>query len=79
MAYRNRYVVKNENGGWDVVKEGNRRASARTKTKTEAIKAAKVLTRREGGGEVRILGRTGKIAASDTVPARRSASRTRPR
>lgn len=70
---RNTYVVKKAGAsGWEVVREGDRRASARERTKTEAIKTAKTLTRRAGGGEVLVLGRAGKISDSDTVarPAR---------
>jgi hypothetical protein len=67
--YTNRYVVKSEAGGWDVVKDGHVRASAHLKRKSDAVRRAKNLTREAGGGEVVVLGRAGKIARSDTVPA----------
>lgn len=70
----NRYVVMRRDGGWDVVKEGHRRASARAGSKDEAVRTARRLTRRDGGGEVQVINRSGKIANSDTVsrPKRRA-------
>lgn len=73
-AIPNRYVVKGEADGWDVVKDGHVRASAHLKRKSDAVRRAKTLTRQSGGGEVIVLGRAGKIARSDTVPAGRRAA-----
>lgn len=64
----NRYVVRGDAGGWDVVKDGHVRASAHLKRKSDAVRRAKTLTRQAGGGEVVVLGRSGKIAQSDVVP-----------
>jgi Uncharacterized protein conserved in bacteria (DUF2188) len=64
----NRYVVKRDDGGWDVVKDGHRRASVHVTDRATAITRAKALTRRAGGGEVVVLGRSGKIAESKLVP-----------
>ena len=67
-----RYVKRSRSGrGWDVVKEGHIRATAHGATKREAIREAEKAVRREGGGEVRVLNRTGKITAEDTVRPRR--------
>jgi len=63
-----RYVKQADSGGWDVVKEGHRRATAHGATKTDAVKVARNLIRHEGGGEVRVLNRTGKIVEADTIP-----------
>ncbi len=63
-----RYVKQADSGGWDVVKEGDRRATAHGATKTDAVKAARNLIRHEGGGEIRVLNRTGKIVEADTIP-----------
>jgi hypothetical protein len=63
----NRYVVPNKGGGWEVVKEGHRRGTTRTRTKTEAIAEARKIVRGEGGGEIRIMNRDGKMTDSDTV------------
>jgi Uncharacterized protein conserved in bacteria (DUF2188) len=63
-----RYVKQGNSGGWDVVKEGHRRATAHGATKTDAVKAARKLIRHEGGGEIRIMNRTGKVTEADTIP-----------
>jgi uncharacterized protein DUF2188 len=50
-----RYVQPNkERGGWDVVKELHKQASAHTETKQEAINRARQIIRNQGGGELRI-------------------------
>ena len=64
----NRYVVRGEADGWDVVKDGHVRATAHLKRKGDAVRRAKALTERAGGGEVIVLGQTGKIAESAVVP-----------
>jgi uncharacterized protein DUF2188 len=71
MAKSDRYVIPNEKqGGWDVVRTGHRRATAHADTQAKAIARARQLTSREGGGEVRVLNRAGKIVASKTVKRR---------
>lgn len=76
-----RYVVPNqERGGWDVVKEDHRRASAHTGTKKEALDRAREIVRNEGGGEVRIANQQGTFIDSDTVRGpKHSESRARDR
>ena len=72
-----RYVKPNAGGGWDVLKEGHRRTTVHAQTKSEAIARARDLTRREGGGEVRVMNQMGKITDSTTVarlPQRRAAA-----
>lgn len=57
-----RYVKKKASGrGWDIVKEGHRRATAHGTTKAAAIETARKLVLEEGGGEVQILNRSGKV------------------
>lgn len=63
-----RYVKQGDDGGWDVVKEGHRWPTAHSATKRGAVDAARELVRNEGGGEVRIMNRTGKIVEANTVP-----------
>jgi hypothetical protein len=64
----NRNVQPNKRiGGWEVVRAGNRRASAFDETKAGAVKKAERLVRREGGGEVRIKNHLGKVVESQTV------------
>ncbi|MBN9327394.1 DUF2188 domain-containing protein [Cellulomonas sp. 73-145] len=62
----NRNVVPNPKGGWDVT-GGGERASAHTETQAEAIARAKQIVANQGGGEVSISGRDGRIRAKDTV------------
>jgi hypothetical protein len=69
MIVGNRYVQPSKkDGGWEILKEGHRRATAHAATQEQAVAQARTLARREGGGEVRIRDRTGKI--SDTVVVR---------
>jgi hypothetical protein len=70
MASNDRYVQPGTGGGWDVVKDGHRRATAHAETKEKAIARARELTRRDGGGEVRVMNGTGKIVDSRTVGRR---------
>lgn len=63
----NRHVVPREDG-WAVVRPGAGRASGVFPTQREAEIRAKEIVGREGGGEVRIHNREGRIRDSDTVP-----------
>lgn len=63
-----RYVKKASGRGWDVIKEGHRRATAHGATKADAVKTARELVRLEGGGEVQVLNGTGKVVDARTVP-----------
>ncbi|MGE2733831.1 DUF2188 domain-containing protein [Mycolicibacterium vaccae] len=63
-----RHVVPNDGGGWDVQKPGASRASAHYDTQAEAIDRARQILNNDGGGELRIHGRDGKIRDSDTIP-----------
>jgi hypothetical protein len=69
-----RYVQPNDGGGWDVLKEGHNRATAHASTQADAIAHARKLVRAEGGGEIRVMNRFGKVVDSDTVAPRRSAA-----
>lgn len=66
MSSKGRHVVPHQKG-WAVKEPGSERAGKVTKTQGEAERAAKKTVAREGGGEVRIHGRDGKIRDSDTV------------
>ncbi len=67
MARARRHVVPDGNGNWKVVKPGAKRASDILPTQRDAEKRAKTIVSNEGGGEVRIHGRDGRIRDSDTV------------
>jgi hypothetical protein len=61
-----RYVQPSKKGGgWEILEEGHRRATARAATQEQAVAQARILARREGGGKISVRDRTGKI--SDTV------------
>lgn len=53
--------------GWNVQKEGGKKASAVVETQKQAERLAKQFSSNNGGGEVRIHGLDGKIRDSDTV------------
>jgi Uncharacterized protein conserved in bacteria (DUF2188) len=68
-----RYVQPNkQRGGWDVVKELHKQASAHTETKDEAISRARQIIRNQGGGELRIKNERGQLIESNTIKAGRS-------
>jgi hypothetical protein len=48
-------------GGWEIVRAGSRRASEFDDTRAGAVKKARALVRKEGGGEVRIKNDLGKV------------------
>lgn len=68
MSKKNRHVVPNPHGGWDVKAPGAGRASSHHRTQADAERRAKEIVGNLGGGEVRIHGRDGRIRDSDTVP-----------
>jgi len=70
-----RYVKPNGHGGWDVLKEGHRRAPVNYATQQKAVTRARELARREGGGEIRVMNTMGKVVDAVTVPK----NGTRPR
>ena len=74
MATR-RDVKQNALGGWDVLKEGDRRAAVSAQTKEAAVARARDVVSREGGGEVRIVDSAGKIVRSSRI-AKRAPART---
>ncbi|MBI4295355.1 MAG: DUF2188 domain-containing protein [Chloroflexi bacterium] len=68
MARRNeRHVVPNPKGGWNVENPEGSRSSSHHDTQAEAEARAKEILARNGGGEVVIHDREGKIRDSDTV------------
>jgi hypothetical protein len=72
-----RYVKRKTTGrGWDIVKQGHRRATAHGATEADAIETARKLVLQEGGGEIRVLNRTGKVVSESRVrrPRKRAAA-----
>jgi len=66
-----RYVRKGADGIWEILKEGHVRATAHSPTKGGAVKVARNAVQREGGGEVLVMNRTGKVVEDATVPRSR--------
>jgi hypothetical protein len=62
-----RDVKRNASGGWDVLREGDRRGAVRAETEERALARAREVVRREGGGEVRVVNDAGKIVRSSRV------------
>jgi hypothetical protein len=54
-------------GGWEIVTAGSKRASAFDETRAGAVKKARAMVRRDGGGEVRVKNDIGKVVESTTV------------
>lgn len=56
-----------DGNGWKVVKAENDQASARAQTQDEAIERAREIIQNEGGGELVIHGKDGKIREKRTL------------
>lgn len=62
-----RNVTPSGGGDWAVNRPGASRASSLHPTQSEAIRQARESLARDGGGELTIHGRDGRIRDSDTV------------
>ncbi len=62
-----RDVRQNPSGGWDVLREGDRRAAVTVQSKERALARARDLVRREGGGEVLVVNEAGKIVRASRI------------
>ena len=62
---KNQHVTHHPSGGWQVKGAGNKRATARTATQSEAISIAKGIAKNQHS-EVLIHGRKGQIRAKDS-------------
>lgn len=68
MSRKERHVVPNSDGGWDIKKPGAERSSGHFDTQGDAIDRAREIVHNDGGGEVVIHRPDGTIRDSDTVP-----------
>ncbi|GAB2915728.1 DUF2188 domain-containing protein [Rhodococcus aerolatus] len=66
MTEKDRHVVPNPDGGWDVEKESAQRASAHADTQAAATERAREIARNTGGETV-IHGRDGQIRQKDST------------
>lgn len=65
MARDTHRVMPHKNGGWQVKRDGDSRASHRTETKSEAEKIGRVISRNQGT-EFQVHGHDGSIQRSDS-------------
>ena len=65
MPREEHHIVPNENGGWDVKRNGADRASVHTGTKQEAIDKGRTIGRNQAT-ELVIHNKDGKISNSDS-------------
>lgn len=64
---QDRMVSQRPDGSWANTRNDAERASSLHNTQAEAIKAAREMLGRQGGGEMSIQGVNGQIRAKDTV------------
>jgi len=75
----NRNVQPNDYiGGWEIVRAGSARALAFDRTREGAVRKARAMVRREGGGEVRVKNRVGKVVESKRIRGRLRLASFRP-
>jgi hypothetical protein len=63
-----RHVVPNQAGGWSVIVPGRSSVVAHAERKRDATSKGRALLRHEGGGELVIHSKSGRIVERDTVP-----------
>jgi len=68
VTAKDRHVVPNKDGGWDIKAPNASRRSGHADTQADAIDRAREIVGNAGGGEVVIHGRDGQIRDKDTVP-----------
>lgn len=64
---RDRSVYRKSGGEWAEKRNDASRAGGIYKTQGQAVDAARRTLQREGGGELIVMGRDGKIRSKDTV------------
>lgn len=67
MPKKNNRTVSKSGNMWSNKKNSNKRTSSNHKTQKEAIKTAKKSIKQDGGGELTIMGKNGKIRDKITV------------
>ena len=71
MAKSGRSVFQRPNGDWVNKRNDADRAGSVHQTQREAWDNARQMMRNEGGGELTVMGRGGKIVSKDTIPPAR--------
>ena len=62
-----RLVQRRDDGNWEVRKPGASRASAVTPTQAAGIGRARTILGNDGGGELQVRSKKGRIRAQDTI------------
>ena len=65
---KDRVVSHRPGGDWANKRNDSDKASSLHSTQAEAESAAREMLKNQGGGELMILGRDGKIRSKDTIP-----------
>ena len=65
---RDRTVYQRPDGQWANKRHDSGKASSLHNTQGDAIDAAKGMLHKQGGGELNVHGRDGRIRSKDTVP-----------
>jgi len=64
---RDRTVYRRNDGKWANKRNDADKASSVHKTQKDAIEAARVMLENQGGGELTVKGKNGKIRSKDTI------------
>lgn len=65
MPRKEHHIVPNPNGGWDVKRNGGKRASVHTETKKEAVDKGRIISKNQDT-ELVIHNKDGKISNPDS-------------
>ena len=67
MGFTNTYIVQKNGDKWEIYSVSERRVLATASTQAEAIRFARELINKAGGGELQIRGLNGRIREQDTI------------
>ncbi len=73
MVPTKRYV-RESGEGWQVMRAGDRRSGIVAGSKEQAVRRAREIVRRAGGGEVTVLNSVGKVTSTAKVSRPRAKS-----
>ena len=65
---RDRSIYRRDDGKWENKRNDAGKASSIHNTQQDAIASARSMLNNQGGGELTIMGRNGRIRSKDTIP-----------
>ena len=65
---RDRSIYRRDDGSWANKRNDAEKPASVHDTQKEAIDAARAMLKNQGGGELSVMGRDGKIRSKDTIP-----------